>query len=149
MLWFIVLFAVVVGAGLPLQALINARLGALTAGPIFAAAASFVVGLLLLVVFVLAQRTPLPSPAQLGRLPAWIWTGGFLGAAYVVAAILGTPRIGAAGFVALAVLGQMIGALLLDHYGVLHPAEPADLPRVLGIALVMLGVLLVLQPWRR
>lgn len=149
MFWLFVLFALVMGAGLPLQALINARLGAVTAGPIFAALMSFIVGIAALIVLLLVQRPAWPAASELLRLPGWIWIGGLLGAGYVVAAILGIPIIGAAGFVAVAVLGQMVGALLLDHYGILHPAQPANAVRVIGVLLVMAGMLLVLQPWRR
>ncbi len=149
MFWLFVLFALAMGAGLPLQALINARLGVLTAGPIFAALLSFVIGIAALIVLLLVQRPEWPAAGQLTRLPGWMWIGGLIGAGYVVAAILGVPRIGAAGFVAVAVLGQMVGALLLDHYGILHPAQPANLVRISGVLLVMAGMLLVLQPWRR
>lgn len=149
MIWLFVIFAVLVGAALPLQALINARLGVVTAGPIFSALLSFLVGIVALGVLVLVQRPAWPAVDQYLKLPLWIWTGGLLGAAYVVAAILGVPRIGAAGFVALAVLGQMIGSLVLDHYGILHPAQPVNAVRIAGVLLVIVGMLLVLQPWKR
>lgn len=149
MFWLFIAFAILVGAGLPLQALVNARLGTLTAGAVYAATLSVFVSLVVLVITLVLQRPTLPPVESLVRLPAWIWIGGVVGGGYVLAAVLGVPRIGAAGFVALVVLGQMIGALLLDHYGILHPAQPAHLSRILGVGLVMAGMLLVLEPWRR
>ena len=100
-------------------------------------------------VFLLLQRPAFPPLDQLARLPPWMWVGGVVGGCYVIAATLGVPRVGAAGFVALVVLGQMIGSLILDHFGILHPPQPATATRLLGVILVMAGMLLVLQPWRR
>jgi transporter family-2 protein len=95
-----------------------------------------------------ATRQALPGIDALGRLPAWVWFGGLLGAAFVVIATLAIPRLGASSLVALAVLGQMLASLALDHFGVLQQARPVDLPRVAGVLLVVAGVLLVMQPWK-
>lgn len=149
MAWLFILFVVFIGAGLPLQALVNARLGTLTAGSVFASTLSIFVSLVVALLFLLMQRPTLPPLDQVAHLPAWMWVGGVVGGCYVIAATLGVPRVGAAGFVALVVLGQMIGSLILDHFGILHPAQPANATRVFGVLLVMAGMLLVLQPWRR
>ena len=149
MAWLFILFVVLIGAGLPLQALVNARLGVLTSGSIFASSLSILVSMIVAGVFLLLQRPAFPPLDQLARLPPWMWVGGVVGGCYVIAATLGVPRVGAAGFVALVVLGQMIGSLILDHFGILHPPQPATATRLLGVILVMAGMLLVLQPWRR
>jgi bacterial/archaeal transporter family-2 protein len=146
--WTYAVLALLAGALLPLQALINARLGHATAGGLFASACSFLVGTIALALVLLATRPAVPSADALLRLPPWVWTGGLLGAAFVVVATLAVPRIGAAPLVALVVLGQMLAALLLDHFGVLQAARTVDASRVLGAVLVLVGVLLVLQPWK-
>jgi len=54
------------------------------------------------------------------------------------------PRLGAATLVAAVVAGQMIASLLLDQYGLLgFPTHPMNGLRVLGAALVIVGVILV------
>lgn len=146
--WTYALLALLAGALLPLQALINARLGHATAGGLFASACSFLVGTLALAVVLLVSRPAVPAADALLRLPPWIWAGGLLGAAFVVIATLAVPRIGAASLVALVVLGQMAAALLLDRFGVLQAARAVDASRLLGAALVVAGVVLVLQPWK-
>lgn len=146
--WTYALLALLAGALLPLQALINARLGHATAGGLFASACSFLVGTLALAVVLAVSRPALPTADALLRLPPWIWAGGLLGAAFVVVATLAVPRIGAASLVALVVLGQMASALLLDRFGVLQTARAVDASRLLGAALVVAGVVLVLQPWK-
>ena len=144
--WLLVLL---IGAVLPLQALVNARLGQLTFGPLFASLVSFCVGTLALAAGWLATRPQAFDIATLARMPWWAWSGGLFGAAFVAVATLMIPRMGAASLICLVVFGQMAGSLLLDHFGVLHPRQPADMVRVFGVVLVAVGALLVVKPWHQ
>ena len=141
------LVAVLIGAILPLQGLVNARLGTHVGGPVVAAFVSFLVGTVMLGLYLLATRTPVVLQGIL-KLPAWIWAGGVFGAIYVACFTLLIPRIGAAGMVCLAVLGQVTASLLLDQFGVLQAQKPVDALRILGAVLVLAGVVLVVAPWR-
>lgn len=138
--------AVLIGTLLPLQALINAALGRQTFGPVFASLASFAVGTGVLALWWLASRPAFEATA-LAKVPWWAWTGGAIGALYVAAATLLIPRMGAAALICLVVFGQLMGSLLLDHFGVLHARQPIDLLRIVGAVLVVLGALLVVRPW--
>lgn len=139
--------AVLIGMLLPLQALINAALAKQTTGALFASLASFTVGTLALLAWWLASR-PAVEYAVLARVPWWAWTGGLIGAVFVAASTLLIPRTGAAALVCLVVFGQVIGSLLLDHFGVLHARQPIDTLRVIGALLVVGGALLVVRPWQ-
>jgi transporter family-2 protein len=141
------LVAVLIGALLPLQGLVNARLGVHVGGPVAAAFVSFLVGTVMLGLYLLATRTPVTLQGG-ARLPAWIWAGGAIGAVYVACFTLLIPRIGAAGMVCLAVLGQVTASLLLDRFGVLQAPRPVDALRIAGALLVVAGVVLVVAPWR-
>ena len=81
---FFLLLAFFTGAGVAAQSVINSRLGFLLGGPIWAAAAQFVVGLLLLVLVAVATRQPAPVHVNVGHSPWWVWTGGAFGAAFIV-----------------------------------------------------------------
>jgi transporter family-2 protein len=140
--------AIAVGALLPLQALVNARLGALTHGALYASFVSFLVGTCLLGLMLLITRTPLMPTQALGALPAWIWVGGAIGACLVLVATLLVPKIGAGALICLIVLGQLLGSLLLDHFGVLGAQRPADTLRIAGALLVVAGAALVVRPWQ-
>src|SRR5690606_4075594 len=76
------LVAVLIGAVLPLQGLINARLGTHLGGPVVAAFVSVLVGTAMLGAYLLATRTPVLLQGSL-KLPAWVWAGGVFGAIYV------------------------------------------------------------------
>lgn len=144
--WAGVACAVAVGLVLPLQALINARLGHMTQGPLLAAFYSFLVGTCALAIALLVTRTPLPAMRELVALPPWLWTGGLIGAGFVLCGTLLVPQLGAAGLICLIVLGQLAGSLLLDHYGILGSVRQVDAVRLLGALLVAAGVVLVLRP---
>ena len=141
------LVAVLIGAVLPLQGLINARLGTHIGGPVVAAFVSFLVGTAMLGAYLLATRTPILLQGSL-KLPAWVWAGGVFGAIYVACFTLLVPRIGAAGMICLAVLGQVTASLLLDQFGILQAPKPVDTVRIVGALLVLAGVVLVVAPWR-
>lgn len=141
------LVAVLIGAILPLQGLINARLGTHIGGPVVAAFVSFLVGTFMLGAYLLATRTPISLQGSL-KLPSWLWAGGMFGAIYVACFTLLIPRIGAAGMICLAVLGQVTASLLLDQYGILQAPKPVDAVRLAGAVLVLAGVVLVVAPWR-
>jgi transporter family-2 protein len=142
-----ILTAVVTGAGLAAQALINSRLRDVLGGAIWAAIGQFVVGLALLVVLALAARQPSPTFEAVPRSPWWIWTGGAFGAAFIVVSILLTPRMGTALTVASITVGQLLAALVFDHTGWLGaPVITMSPLRLAGAALLCAGI--VLLRWR-
>ncbi len=146
-LLFPALMAVAIGMMLPLQGLVNARLGTQVGGPVVAAFVSFLVGTVLLGAYLLLTRTPL-AMAGATRLPSWIWAGGLLGALYVACFTLLLPRLGAASLICLAILGQVTASLVFDHLGILQAPRKADPVRIAGAILMIIGVLMVAAPWR-
>ncbi len=142
------LLAIGIGALLPLEALMNARLGQATRGPLFAAFVTCLGGTAVLGAMLMVARPAAATASVFGSAPFWLWCGGLLGATYLASATMLVPRLGAAGLICLVVLGQMLSSLLLDHYGVLNAPRPADALRAAGAILVACGALLVVQPWR-
>lgn len=137
-------FALLAGVVLPLQAAINVRSRELLGNPLRASLGSFAVGTALVFVATLATREPWPSLATLARAPGWLWTGGVLGAFYVVATIVVVPRLGSAYAFALVVAGQMATSVLIDRLGLFGVTQtPLSFTRVIGAALLVGGVLLV------
>ena len=75
-MWWIVLAVVLGGAAISLQAPINAALARELGAPVPAAAVSFGVGFLVLVLIALAQGHG-PSFLRLVQVPPWMLVGGF------------------------------------------------------------------------
>jgi transporter family-2 protein len=139
----LVVIALAIGAGLPVQAGMNAEMARHAGRPEWAALVNFGVGFVALAGWVLATRA-LPASGTIGKAPLWAWSGGLLGAFYVSAVVFLVPRLGIALTLGLTVAGQMAGALLLDHAGALGVAtRPVTGGRLLGAALLVAGVMLI------
>jgi bacterial/archaeal transporter family-2 protein len=140
----LLLLALAAGVLLPVQAGVNAQLRSVVGSPLTAALVSFLVGTAGLGTAAVILRAPTALRAAWAVSPWWLWIGGLIGALYVVATIVLAPRLGAATLAAAVVAGQMIASLLLDQYGLLgFPTHPMNGLRVLGAALVIVGVILV------
>ncbi|MCU1283858.1 MAG: hypothetical protein JWO13_208 [Acidobacteriales bacterium] len=142
-MWILVLLSAAGGMAIAAQALINARLNVYAGNGVLAATISFVVGL----VSLLAVLVFVPSGARSGSLssaPWWAWMGGALGALYIVISIYVVPKIGAAALLSAAVFGQLVFSLVADHFGFFGiSAHPVNVPRLVGVVLVIGGVALV------
>lgn len=138
--------AFLTGVAITIQAGVNANLRAVMGHPVLAASISFGAGFLSLLTFVLVSRVPIPSLEVIRQVSWWKWTGGLIGAVYVTTVIVSVPKIGTANLVSLSVAGQLLAAVVLDHYGLLGFAvHPANNWRLLGILLIMAGALLVVR----
>jgi bacterial/archaeal transporter family-2 protein len=143
---FAVLVALVCGGALACQVGVNAALRRKMDDTILTSVASFAVGLVGLVLIALLRRNAPPTLSTMACWPKWVWLGGLLGAFYIAAAATLAPRVGGAGWLAAVIAGQIITALILDHYGWLgFERRPLGVSRVLGASLLMVGVLLVLR----
>jgi len=136
--------ALAAGFCLPTQAGINARLNLWTLSPILAAAISFAVGTLGLVIYAMILRVPVPSFSSMGQQPWWVWSGGLLGAFLVASTVVLAPKLSAGTMIALIVTGQMMTSMVLDHFGLVgYPVHPVNVLRLLGMVLLVGGVVLI------
>jgi len=143
-IWIAALLAAGSGALVPVQAAANVQLGRTLGHPLWAALASLVLATAVIIPLLAAVRPPAPSVGAAAGGPLWIWSGGLIGACYITAAILLAPQLGAGTVVGAVIAGQMVSALVLDHFdlgGFQH--RPADLLRIAGAGLTVLGATLV------
>ncbi|KPN92325.1 DMT family transporter [Pseudomonas nunensis] len=140
----LLLLAVIAGAVVPFQSAINANLSRGLGHPLWATLASLLVSLLVLLPIILALRLPLPSVGFISKAPLWMWAGGVFGVCFVALAVMLLPKLGASGFVVLALTGQVIASMVLDHFGLFGLLErQLTLPRVFGAVLLVAGVVLI------
>jgi transporter family-2 protein len=141
---FYIILALAAGIMMPVQAGVNAILGSHLKTPFLAAFISFSVGTIALATVCLLLRVPLPGPVSLSKLPLWLWTGGLMGAFFVTTTIILAPKLGAVTLLASLVAAQMAASLILDHFGLIgYPVQPVNMWRVLGVAFLIMGVVLV------
>ncbi len=141
--------AVLVGIGagclVGMQAPINSRLGK-TVGSLQAASFSFLVGTAVLLVIAAFVRGGLGSLGQIGHVPWWALVGGLLGAVYVSVALVAVRTLGASGLTAVVIAGQLAISVAIDRFGLLGIArQPVGIQRILGLALLVVGALLVVR----
>lgn len=131
------------GAVLPIQAGLNTKLGKSIESPVFAALISFLVGTLAIGLYILFSKQTI-SIAGLKSAPMHVWLGGLLGAFYVTALVIIFPKIGPALTFGLIVAGQMLIAMLLDHFNILVAQQHSiNIWRILGMLLIVAGVILI------
>lgn len=136
--------ALLTGAAIAVQALANTRLSVALGTPLWGAIGQFVVGLLLLLALAIVTLQPAPATNDLPRMPWWGWLGGGIGALFIIVSIVLTPRLGTALTLATITVGQLLAALVLDHYGWLGaPVIRLSFGRVLGAACLLLGIALM------
>ena len=140
-LMFITLAA---GTVAPLQAGLNGKMGRAIGDPFYAALISFAVGTLGLFCYALITRVEFANIRHAANIHWTVWTAGLLGAFYVTAILILTPKLGSALTFGLIVAGQLGMALFLDHFGLLGlPVQVLSWQRLLGISLITAGVILI------
>jgi len=97
-----------------------------------------------LISLLLATRTAFPGSDALAAVPLWAWFGGVFGAFYVAISTIVAVELGATSLLVLALAGQLLMALVVDHYGWLGlPENPITWVRLLGVTLLGAGVWLI------
>lgn len=139
------LLAMAAGVAVAVQAGVNSQLRDAIRNPIITSLLSFCVGTIALLLYVLIMyRNEVPSLDQLRQISPWKWTGGLLGVLYVTVVILAAPRIGAANTLGIIVAGQLLMAIVLDHFGWLgFPVKTINWNRILGALFLLVGVYLL------
>jgi len=132
------------GAGLTLQMAWNSRLRSGTGSPVMATLVSLSVSLLALVVLWTTGAGGRGTLPAFNALPKWAWCGGLFAAYYLLVSVVAIPKLGAAAVFSVVIAGQMLAALFLDSTGAFGaPQLSLGTPRVLGAALLLIGVILI------
>ena len=139
-----IFLAIAAGVSVVTQQVLNANLRLALGSAAWSGFISYALGLICMALLAAALRDPLPSLGAAARIPWWAWSGGVFGAIFIGLAIVLVPQLGAATFIALLISGQMLGSMVFDHFGWFGLAQrPIDLPRLLGAALLIGGVVLI------
>ncbi|PWG00297.1 DMT family transporter [Levilactobacillus bambusae] len=127
------------------QTAINGHLGTVLGSAVKASLISFVVGTLLLIVIVgVGDRSFSFKSAVTGHWPWWIWSGGIIGAAFVVGNAYLVPKIGTGLAVVIVLLGQIIGSMLIDQFGWFRAnRRPVVLIQIVGVLIMVAGVVMI------
>ena len=135
----------VAGVGIPVMATLNAGLGQRLASPV-AASAVLAAGGFMLFAITLAIVGP-PPLARFVATPAIYYTGAAFFVFYILGITIAAPRIGIGNAVFFVLLGQLIAATIIDHFGLWGAVvTPITARRVAGLIVMTIGVYLARKP---
>jgi len=143
---FYIALTLITGALIPIQAATNTAFSKSIGNPVITGLMVFTIGLAGMLLFVLVSRSGLPTTQQLTSAPAYSYLGGLIVATYVIMITILVPRIGVGPAIGLIVTGQIICAVLIDHFGWFNIAvNPISFTRIAGVVLMIAGVYFVMK----
>ncbi|WP_299826540.1 DMT family transporter [uncultured Pontibacter sp.] len=141
---WILLLPILAGVAVAIQTALNGQLRVLVNSPLIAALLSFMIGTLALVLLVIFTKQQMPGLSHLSGTDWYKFVGGLLGAFFIVVMIVSVQRMSVANLLALVVAGQLITALILDHFGLLGAKQSSiTLTRALGAIALIIGTYLI------
>lgn len=140
------LLAIAAGLGITLQTTLNGQLAKGVGGDSVAAALfSFTAGAVCLGVFSLMRGGIVASLAAIPAQPWWSLLGGLLGAGALLSYVVLAPKIGLSALLGLAIAGQIISSLVIDHFGLMGASErPVSLIKLAGSMVMLAGLAIAL-----
>jgi transporter family-2 protein len=138
----LVFVCVVLGVFLTWQGPVNAEAARRLGSPALAAVLSLSMSVILVIFFAVVTIRTKPDWTQMASAPWWTWIGGITGAIFVVGSLLIVPKTGSVLFLLSVILGQMIGAVTADGFGLWGLQETSISPmKILAMALVLAGAI--------
>lgn len=140
----ILLMMFVAGIGIPLMATLNAGLGQHVGSP---AATAILFGGGLLLSGIVLMLTGLPPAHAFAGVTPYSYLGAVLVVFYILSITFAAPRVGVGNAVFFVLLGQLVAAAAIDHFGLLGALHSAlTVKRAIGIAVMAAGVYLARKP---
>ena len=136
---------ILTGLGLPAQDALNAQLRSAVKSPMLSATIQFTVGVVVLGAFALFGVLGKGHISGLAETRWWVWAGGgLIGAFAVTAALIGIPRVSAGVVIGAQVFGQLLAAVVIDHFGWLGvPRVPINPWRIAGAVGLFISAILL------
>lgn len=132
------------GLTITTQAGVNSQLKTAVNNQWIAAFISFLVGTVALALIILLTRQQLPGLQQLQQIEGYKFTGGLLGAFFVTVIIYSVQQIGSANVFALVIAGQLLFALVFDHFGLFgFKQSPINWGKIAGVLMLIGGAYLI------
>lgn len=129
------------GIGIPILAAMNSALGTRIGSPVTAAAVLFTVAFI--GAWTIASFAGLPGIRAVVFAPKHLLLAGTLVLFYVLSITVIAPKFGVGNAVFFVLLGQILSATLIDHFGLFGAAiSQLTLTRGLGLCLMAMGIAL-------
>lgn len=141
----IALMMLIVGMGIPVTAALNAVVGTDLSSPLAASTILFGLGFILTALMLAFVGAP-PLHA-LSKVPLWAFAAVLGVFFYVLSVTWSAPRIGVGNAIFFVLLGQLIAAATIDHFGLFGAIKTSlTARRALGLLVMAIGVYLAKKP---
>jgi transporter family-2 protein len=141
----IALMMLIVGMGIPVTAALNAVVGTHLASPV--AASTILFGLGFILTALVLAFVGLPPLDSFSQVPSWSYAAVLGVVFYVLSVTWSAPRIGVGNSIFFVLLGQLLAAAIIDHFGLFGALKSAlTARRALGLLVMAIGVYLAKKP---
>lgn len=145
MIFVYIILAIVIGTLMPVQGGLNAELTRILKHPYLAAFISLTFGAMAVSILIVLNGG-FSELKRLGEVPPHLFLGGLLGAIFVGSSLFFIPRMGATTMIAAFITGQLIGSMIIDHFGLLGLVpNPMTATKIMGVILLFSGLFLVIN----
>lgn len=142
----LLMFTVFIGVVLAVHLAMNGKVGNALGNPRVGNALFWCIGAVTAVV-IGATGWQSGALAPLGKINPLLLTAGVLGAGLVFAIAWLIPQVGAGPVMIAMLAGQVLGGLVMSHFGWLgSPVQPVSVMNLIGAAVMIGGVVLATRP---
>lgn len=144
MIYYVIAF--VAGLGITLQTTLNSQLAkGLGGDSVTAALFSFAAGAFSLGTYSMLRGGLFTSLAAIPSQPLWSLAGGLIGACALFSYVVLAPKIGFSVLLGLAIVGQLLSSLMIDHFGLLGAIKrPVSMMKLGGMLIMLVGLVIML-----
>lgn len=143
--YLLFILALIGGAFLALQGSLNAQLGLLLKNPLLASFVAFCSSTCFAFLVIIISVKSYPTSTEIQAIPKYLWfTGGFFSLIGISLYYYTIPKLGLSTMISFGLCGQLCFAVIAGHFGWFGlPPEPISLQRLMGLAAMIAGILLI------
>ena len=142
MFFVYLIIALAAGVALATQSAINTQLAkAMSGEAVIATFISFAVGTIVLFFIAWVKTDLWGNLSAIPSQPWWKLIGGVLGAVVVFTTVLLAPKLGITAMLFFIIVGQLITAATIDHFGLIGmPIREVNITKLIGLIIVAFGL---------
>ena len=142
MFFVYLIIALAAGVALATQSAINTQLAkAMSGEAVIATFISFAVGTIVLFFIAWIKTDLWGNLSTVPSQPWWKLIGGILGAVVVFTTVLLAPKLGITAMLFFIIVGQLITAATIDHFGLIGmPIREVNITKLIGLIIVAFGL---------
>ena len=142
MFFVYLIVALAAGIALATQSAVNTQLAkAMSGEAVIATFISFAVGTIVLFFIAWVKTDLWGNLSAIPSQPWWKLIGGVLGAVVVFTTVLLAPKLGITAMLFFIIVGQLITAATIDHFGLIGmPIREVTITKLIGLIIVAFGL---------